>query len=86
MDLNIDTIRSLDANKTYYLANSTGEIKEAGAWQKFKCFFGIGDALASAPRLPNLPPPNPRRHLAQASPAEKALEISSPCNLSTGCV
>ena len=31
MALNIDTIRSLDANKTYYLANSTGEIKEAGA-------------------------------------------------------
>ena len=40
MALNIDTIRSLDANKTYYLANSTGQIKEAGAWQRFKCFFG----------------------------------------------
>ena len=46
MALNIDTIRSLDANKTYYLANSTGQIKEAGAWQRFKCYFGIGDALA----------------------------------------
>ena len=43
MSLNIDTIRSLDASKTYYIANSTGEIKEAGVWQKFKCFFGIGD-------------------------------------------
>ena len=31
MKLNLDTIRSLDANKSYYLANSTGEIKEAGA-------------------------------------------------------
>ena len=45
MALNIDTIRSLEADKTYYLANSTGQIKEAGAWQKFKCFFGIGDTL-----------------------------------------
>ena len=39
-NITLDTIRSLDANKTYYLANSTGEIKEAGAWQRFKCFFG----------------------------------------------
>ena len=44
-----------------------------------------GTPSPSAPRLPNRPP-TPRRHLAQASPAEKALEISSPCNLSTGCV
>ena len=51
MALNIDTIRSLDANKTYYLANSTGEIKEAGAWQKFKCFFGIGDARQKVQKL-----------------------------------
>ena len=33
MELNLNTIRSLDANKTYYIANSTGQIKEAGAWQ-----------------------------------------------------
>ena len=51
MALNIDTIRSLDANKTYYLANSTGQIKEAGAWQKFKCFFGIGDARQKVQNL-----------------------------------
>ena len=44
MELNLNTIRSLDANKTYYIANSTGQIKEAGAWQKFKCFLGVGDA------------------------------------------
>ncbi len=31
MELNLNTIRSLDANKTYYIANSTGQIKEAGA-------------------------------------------------------
>ena len=51
MALNIDTIRSLDANKTYYLANSTGQIKEAGAWQKFKCYFGIGDARQKVQKL-----------------------------------
>ena len=42
-NVTIDTLRSLDAGKSYYLANSTGEIKEAGVWQKFKCFFGFGD-------------------------------------------
>ncbi len=51
MSLNIDTIRSLDANKTYYLANSTGQIKEAGAWQKFKCFFGVGDGRQKVQNL-----------------------------------
>ena len=51
MALNIDTIRSLDASKTYYLANSTGQIKEAGAWQKFKCYFGIGDARQKVQKL-----------------------------------
>ena len=42
MALSIDTILSLDANKSYYIANSTGEIAEATPWQKFKSFFGIG--------------------------------------------
>ena len=36
MALDTNTIRSLDANKTYYLAISTGQVKVAGAWQKFK--------------------------------------------------
>ena len=54
MAIALDTIRSLDASKTYYIANSTGEIKEAGAWQKFKCFFGIG-----AVRRPAAPVPEP---------------------------
>ena len=45
-NITLDTIRSLDASKTYYLANSTGQIKEAGAWQRFKCYFGI---LATLP-------------------------------------
>ena len=51
MALNIDTIRSLEANKTYYLANSTGQIKEAGAWQKFKCYFGVGDGRQKVQKL-----------------------------------
>ena len=50
-NITLDTIRSLDANKTYYLANSTGQIKEAGAWQKFKCYFGIGDARQKVQKL-----------------------------------
>ena len=51
MELNLNTIRSLDANKTYYIANSTGQIKEAGAWQKFKCFLGVGDARDKVQKL-----------------------------------
>ena len=50
-NITLDTIRSLDANKTYYLANSTGQIKEAGAWQKFKCFLGLGDARDKVQKL-----------------------------------
>ena len=50
-NITLDTIRSLDANKSYYLANSTGLIKEAGAWQKFKCFFGFGDSREKVQRL-----------------------------------
>ena len=51
MKLNSESILTLDANKTYYIANSTGEIKEAGLWQKFKCFFGVGDGRAKVQRL-----------------------------------
>ena len=51
MPINFDTLRSLNANKTYYLSNSTGTIKEAGAWQKFKCFFGVGDGREKAAKL-----------------------------------
>ncbi|MBO7092008.1 MAG: hypothetical protein J6W23_09480 [Victivallales bacterium] len=53
MPINLDTIRWLNANKTYYLSNSTGEIKEAGGWQKFKCFFGVGDGREKAAKLVN---------------------------------
>ena len=32
--------KRLKTLNTAYLANSTGEIKEAGALQRFKCYFG----------------------------------------------
>jgi len=51
MKINSESILNLDANKTYYIANSTGEIKEAGLWQRFKCFFGVGDGRAKVQRL-----------------------------------
>lgn len=51
MQLNLDTIRSLDANKSYYISNKTQEIKEAGAWQKFKCWLGVGDGRQKAANL-----------------------------------
>ncbi len=51
MALSIDTIRSLDASKSYYIANSPGEIAEATPWQKFKCFLGIGDGRHKAAKL-----------------------------------
>lgn len=51
MALSIDTILSLDASKSYYIANSTGEIAEATPWQKFKSFFGIGDGRHKAAKL-----------------------------------
>ncbi len=51
IQLNLDTIRNLDANKTYYLSNTTGEIKEAGFWQKLKCVFGVKSALLKVSNL-----------------------------------
>lgn len=51
MSISIDTILSLDASKSYYIANSTGEIAEATPWQKFKSFFGIGDGRHKAAKL-----------------------------------
>ena len=49
--ITLDNLRSLDANKSYYIANSTGQIKEAGLWQKFKCFVGVGDGRDKVQKL-----------------------------------
>ena len=51
LNLNLDAIRNLDSNKTYYLSNTTGEIKEAGFWQKIKCKFGFRSALSKVSNL-----------------------------------
>ena len=51
MNISLDTIRSLDTKKSYYVTNSTGEIKEATGWQKFKCFLGVGDGRAKAAKV-----------------------------------
>ena len=49
-NLNIDTLKTLDANKLYYLSKG-GQVKEASAWMRFKCFLGIPSALQKAANL-----------------------------------
>lgn len=39
------------ANGSYYLSNTTGEIKKAGIWQWVKCTTGLGDGRAKVKRL-----------------------------------
>ena len=51
MKINATTLQNLNANESYYLSSTTGEIKQAGWLQKIKCFFGIGDARAKAAAL-----------------------------------
>ena len=46
MKIDSQSLLTLKADKTYYIANSTGEIKEASFWQKFKCWTGFGDGRA----------------------------------------
>jgi len=43
-NVNIDTIKNLDANKTYFLSSTTGEVKEASFWMRFKCAIGVKSA------------------------------------------
>lgn len=49
-NINIDTIRSLDIDKQYYLSKS-GQIKEASAWMKFKCWIGCSGARQKVANL-----------------------------------
>ena len=51
MKINATTLQNLDPSKSYYLSNTTGEIKQAGFIQWAKCFFGIGDGRAKAAAL-----------------------------------
>lgn len=49
-NINIDTIRNLDIDKQYYLSKS-GQIKEASAWMKFKCWLGVSGARQKVANL-----------------------------------
>ncbi len=56
MALDINTIRSLDANKTYYLANSTGHARSPADVRKYvegikKNFEELREAAPSCGRL-----------------------------------
>ncbi len=51
MKINATTLQNLDPRSSYYLSNTTGEIKQAGFTQWVKCFFGIGDGRAKAAAL-----------------------------------
>lgn len=48
MSITATTLIQLDADKSYYLSNTTGTIKEAGLWQRFKCWTGWGDGREKA--------------------------------------
>ena len=50
MKINTTTLQSLDTSKSYYLSD-TGEIKQSGFTQWFKCLFNIGDGRAKAAAL-----------------------------------
>ena len=50
-NVNIDTLRNLDANKTYFLSSTTGQIKEASFWMRFKCAIGVQSARQKVANL-----------------------------------
>jgi hypothetical protein len=49
--INLDSIRELDANKRYFLSSTTGQIKEASWWMRFKCALGFSSALSKVSNL-----------------------------------
>ena len=51
MPIDSNTLLRLDPNKSYYLSNTTGEIKEAGVVQWFRCLLGVGGGRAKAAAL-----------------------------------
>ncbi|MBR3085167.1 MAG: hypothetical protein IKH04_02065 [Kiritimatiellae bacterium] len=50
-NVNIDTLRNLDANKTYFLSSTTGRVKEASIWMRFKCAIGVQSARQKVSNL-----------------------------------
>ena len=49
--VNIDTLRGLDAGKTYFLSSTTGQIKEASLMMRFKCWIGVSSARQKVANL-----------------------------------
>lgn len=50
-NVNIDTLRNLDANKMYFLSSTTGQVKEASLWMRFKCAIGVQSARQKVANL-----------------------------------
>ena len=50
-NVNLDTIRNLDASKTYFLSSTTGQVKEASWWMRFKCAIGVQSARQKVANL-----------------------------------
>ena len=50
MNISLDTLSRLSANRSYYLSDD-GTIKKTGLIQWFKCVTGLGDGRAKAQRL-----------------------------------
>ena len=50
MNISLDTLSRLSANRTYYLSDE-GTIEKTGLLQWFKCVTGLGDGRAKAQRL-----------------------------------
>lgn len=49
--VNLDTLNRLDTNKTYFLSSTTGQVKEASFWMRFKCAIGVSSARQKVANL-----------------------------------
>ena len=50
-NVSLDTIKNLDASKTYFLSSTTGEVKEASLMMRFKCWLGVSSARQKVANL-----------------------------------
>ena len=50
-NVNIDTLKNLDSSKTYFLSSTTGQVKEASFWMRFKCAIGVQSARQKVANL-----------------------------------
>ena len=49
--VNLDSLQNLQADKQYFLSSTTGEIKEASIWMRFKCAIGVNSARQKVANL-----------------------------------